>query len=158
MAYACIYGPDPVTDLPGLIEVAERSVPTVAGGERVVGAALYRAGRYEQALERFEQSHKVFQPRAWDWLFLAMIHSRLGHADEAARTLEEAADWIVEADTARRRKGEGSARAGTSLFEAPLTRLLRKRGRGGDPFRPDLPGRPVRPHPLRSSRRVFGSG
>ena len=45
VAYACIYGSDPVIDMPGLIRIAERSVPTVAGGERVVGAALYRAGR-----------------------------------------------------------------------------------------------------------------
>ncbi len=44
VAYACIYGSDPVIDMPGLIRIAERSVPTVAGGERVVGAALYRAG------------------------------------------------------------------------------------------------------------------
>ena len=100
LAYACVYAPDAVPDLPTLIQVCERSVPALAGGERVVGAALYRAGRYKQALERFQQSHKVFQPRAWDWLFLAMIHSRLGHPSEARRFLQQADQWIVEADMA----------------------------------------------------------
>ena len=88
LAYAGIYAPDAVTDLPAFIRACERSVPALAGGERVVGAALYRVGRYEQALEQFERSHKVFQPRAWDWLFLAMIHSRLGHPSEARRFLQ----------------------------------------------------------------------
>ena len=124
LAYACSYAPDAVTDLPALIQVCERSVPALAGGERVVGAALYRAGRYEQALERFQQSHKVFQPRAWDWLFLAMIHSRLGHTSEASRSLQQADQWIIEADKAP----SGTDREGPrwiSLTERPTILLLR---------------------------------
>src|SRR5262249_10819334 len=31
VAYACIYGPDPVVDVAGLIRVAERSAPRIAG-------------------------------------------------------------------------------------------------------------------------------
>ena len=84
VAYACSLAPEAVTDLPGLIQVSERSTRWVASNERAVGAVLFRAGRLEEALERFEQAHRVFQPRAWDLLFLAMIHSGLGHADEPA--------------------------------------------------------------------------
>ena len=102
VAYACSLAPEAVTDLPGLIQVSERSTRWVASNERGVGAVLFRAGRLEEALKRFERAHKVFEPRAWDWLFLAMIHSGLGHTSEARRLLEQADQWIVEADKAAR--------------------------------------------------------
>jgi hypothetical protein len=68
VAYAYIYGPDPVVDVPPLIRVAERSAPGILGGSRILAAARYRARRFTEALRCFEESHRVFQPRAWDWL------------------------------------------------------------------------------------------
>jgi Flp pilus assembly protein TadD len=124
LAYACIYAPESVPDMPTLIQVCERSVQMFAGGERVVGAALYRAGRLEEALQRLEQAHKVFQPRAWDWLFLAMIHSRLGHTREAQRSLQQAEQWIVEADNAPSGTETEGARW-SNLTERPTILLLR---------------------------------
>jgi tetratricopeptide (TPR) repeat protein len=138
LAYAGIYAPDALTNLPALIQVCERSVPALAGGERVVGAALYRAGRYEQALERFQQSHKVFQPRAWDWLFLAMIHSRLGHTSEARRLLQQADQWIREADKAP----SGTEKEGprwSNLTEKPTILLLRSEAEAEIRFDPAFP-------------------
>src|SRR5262249_44159084 len=90
VAYACSLAPEAVTDMPGLIQVSERSTRWVASNDRAVGAVLFRAGRLEEALRRFEQAHKGFEPRAWDFLFLAMIHSGLGQASEARRFLEPA--------------------------------------------------------------------
>ena len=66
-----------VTDLTGLIRVSERSTRWVASNEWAVGAVLFRAGRLEEALERFERAQKASPPRARDWLFLAMIHGAL---------------------------------------------------------------------------------
>jgi eukaryotic-like serine/threonine-protein kinase len=129
LAFAGTYAPDALTNLPALIRVCERSVPAVAGGERVVGAALYRAARYEQALERFQQSHKVFQPRAWDWLFLAMIHSRLGHPSEAHRFLQQADEWITEADRAPSLTPSPTEKEGRdwmNLTERPTILILRR--------------------------------
>jgi predicted Zn-dependent protease len=123
VAYACSLAPEAVTDLPGLIQFSERSTRWVATNERVVGAVLFRAGRLEEALQRFAQSHKVFPPRAWDWLFLAMIHSRLGHASEAQRSLQQTEQWIIEADNAP----AGTEKEGahwSSLTEKPLLLLL----------------------------------
>jgi hypothetical protein len=141
LAYACIYAPDAVTDLQALIEVCERSVPGLAGGERVVGAALFRAGHYQKAVERFQQSHKVFQPRAWDWLFLAMIQSRLGHTSEARRCLEQADDWIVEAD----KVPPGAEKEGprwNNLVEKPTILLLRSEAEAVIRFDPIFPADP----------------
>ena len=53
-----------------------------------------------------------------------MIHSRLGHADEAARTLEEAVRWMAEADRPGDGKDDERLRW-NNAFDAPLTRLLR---------------------------------
>jgi tetratricopeptide (TPR) repeat protein len=125
LAYACIYAPDAVSDLPTLIHVCERSVPALAGGERVVGAALYRAGRLEEALRRFEHAHKVFTPRAWDWLFLAMIHSGLGRTSEASRFLHQADQWIIEADRAPSGTETDRPRW-NNLIEKPTILLLRR--------------------------------
>jgi WD40 repeat protein/serine/threonine protein kinase/tetratricopeptide (TPR) repeat protein len=100
VAYACILAPGAVTDFSGLVQVSQRSTRWVASNERLVGAALFRAGRFEEALKRFEQGHRGFVLRAWDLLLLAMIHSRLGHTSEARRLLQRADQWIVEAANA----------------------------------------------------------
>jgi tetratricopeptide (TPR) repeat protein len=141
LAYACIYAPDAVTDMPALIRACERSVRGFEGGERVVGAALYRAGRFDEALKRFEQAHKVFQPRAWDWLFLAMIHGRLGQGSEARRFLEHADGWIVAADAAPpATRGEGPR--WSNLTEKPTILLLRGEAEAVVRFDPVFPADP----------------
>src|SRR5262249_42758941 len=52
VAYACSLAPEAVTDLPGLIQVSERSTRWVLSNDRGVGAVLFRAGRLEEALQR----------------------------------------------------------------------------------------------------------
>ena len=95
---ACVSAAEAVADMKWLTDIASRAIGPLNGSERALGAALFRAGRYQEALQRFEQSHEVFQPCAWDFAFLAMIHSRLGHAAEARRMLENADHWMAEAD------------------------------------------------------------
>jgi WD40 repeat protein len=141
VAYACIYGPDAVADFPRLIRVAERSVPAVAGGERIVAAALYRAGCYMQALKCFEQAHKGLQPVAWDWIFLAMIHSRLGHAGEARRMLEKADQWITEADRSTQRR-ESTGPSWGNAFARPTFLQLRGEAEAVIRFDPIFPPDP----------------
>jgi WD40 repeat protein/serine/threonine protein kinase/tetratricopeptide (TPR) repeat protein len=143
-AKACVYVPDTVTDLPALIRVAERSVLPPDGSKRVVGAACYRAGRYEEALTHFAQSNEVLPPRAWDQLFLAMIHSRLGHAGEARRLLDQADQWIAEAD-----KSPQATPANVTdqpqwqnVLEPHTTRLLRSEAEALIVYDPAFPADP----------------
>jgi tetratricopeptide (TPR) repeat protein len=144
VAYACIYGPDPVVDVPGMIRLAERSALRNAGGSRLLGAALYRAGRFTEALSRFQESHRVFQPRGRDWLFLAMIHGRLGHAEEARRMLEEADRWIAEVDRATQDSG-GTGPSWPNEFGGPTIRLLRGEAEAVTRFDPIFPPDPFVP-------------
>jgi tetratricopeptide (TPR) repeat protein len=145
VAYACIYAPGAVVDMPGLIQVAERSVPARAGGERIVGAALYRAGRYQDALRCFEQARKVREPRAWDWLFLCMIQGGLGHAEEARRMLARAGQWIAEADRAKPGTSRDNESTWTNSYEKPTILLLLREAEAVILYDPIFPADPFAP-------------
>src|ERR1700722_17768005 len=47
---------------------------------------IYRAGRFEDAIRRHEETIGSGGPQ--DWVFLAMAHHRLCHRDEALRWLD----------------------------------------------------------------------
>jgi tetratricopeptide (TPR) repeat protein len=94
----CVLRDDTLPDMARLLPLTRVADPKWPWGTSVRGAALYRAGRYEESVRCFETVAKTSRPRAWDWCFLAMAHHRLGHADEARRCLAEAARWIDEAN------------------------------------------------------------
>jgi tetratricopeptide (TPR) repeat protein len=55
-----------------------------------LGTALYRTGRFEDAIHRLEEGIQLRggSELPQDWVFLAMAHHRLGHRDLARRYLE----------------------------------------------------------------------
>ena len=59
-----------------------------------LGAILYRAGSFQEALEHLNIAAESAQTErtsaAYGWYFLAMTHHRLGHADDARQVLEQA--------------------------------------------------------------------
>ncbi len=67
-----------------------------------LGAALYRAGRFEEAVRRLTEAtelscHPYGTNMLHAWFYLAMAHHRLGHADEARRWLDRAVQGTQEA-------------------------------------------------------------
>ena len=85
------------TDLPQkLVALAEKSAahaPREGWRMYVLGLALYRAGRYEEAIRKLNESREAdpnWHATALNWPVLAMAHCRLGHADEATRWLAQA--------------------------------------------------------------------
>lgn len=96
--HACVLSDGALPDMAPLLPLARVAAPSWHMGTWASGAALYRAGRYEESIRCFEAEAKAFRPRAWDWSFLAMGHCRLGHADEARRCLAEAVAWVEEAN------------------------------------------------------------
>jgi WD40 repeat protein len=101
VGYACVIDPDAGGHPKTLVALAAQAVKARKGNERLLGAALYRSGDSPAALKQFGNAGPKFG-RAWDWLFLAMIHHRLGDAanarecyDTAVRQLgsERPKDW-----------------------------------------------------------------
>ena len=95
LARACASGPEAATD-PGVpVRLAEAAVQGAdefleVDALSTLGAALYRAGRCDEALQRLGEGNRLWGeeglPSAWP--FLAMAHHRLGHRDEAHRWLD----------------------------------------------------------------------
>jgi tetratricopeptide (TPR) repeat protein len=88
----CVLRDDALSDMDRLLPLTP--VPFGYWRDWARGAALYRAGRYEESIQCFETSANRYRPRALDWSFLAMAHHRLGHAEDARRCLAEARRWI----------------------------------------------------------------
>jgi WD40 repeat protein/tetratricopeptide (TPR) repeat protein len=94
VAWLCSIGPDAVAD-PGIpIRMAEKALADGRADVKqyalgTLGAALYRAWRFDEAMGRLDESVKgsggVGIPQ--DWAFLAMAHYKKGHTDEALRWL-----------------------------------------------------------------------
>jgi WD40 repeat protein/tetratricopeptide (TPR) repeat protein len=107
----CILVPQGLEDTDQLIPLASKAVaadPTDRMKLMRLGAALYRAGRLERAVERLTEALDASGPvedpdtrnraAAYARLFLAMAHHRLNHPAEAKRSLDEAVRWIDQAD------------------------------------------------------------
>jgi tetratricopeptide (TPR) repeat protein len=82
------------------VALAEKAVAVspMYGNINTLGTVLYRAGRFEEAIRKLQEGMKLHgqNGNAWDWLFLAMAHHRLGHASEARQWLNRAIDWMAQ--------------------------------------------------------------
>jgi tetratricopeptide (TPR) repeat protein len=100
VAWACALAPDAVADpapLVALAEAARAPAPEDANILNTYGAVLFRAGRDEDAVKQLNASLAKSLSglvTAADQLFLAMAHHRLGHADEAQKSLDQAVQWL----------------------------------------------------------------
>jgi tetratricopeptide (TPR) repeat protein len=82
------------TDVVTLAEKAVRLQPFNSAYQNTLGAALYRAGRYAEAIHCLEANALSTGTRAGlDWYFLALCHERLGHSDKAQECLARAESW-----------------------------------------------------------------
>lgn len=85
--------PEAVQDLQQVVKLAEKAVAADAkNGDYAValGAALYRAGRYQEVVRRLQPAAGRPKPSAHGCLVLAMAHRRLGQYGEASQWLERA--------------------------------------------------------------------
>jgi tetratricopeptide (TPR) repeat protein len=95
VARACTLSPDAVPDLKPLLGQAERAAaanPRSAADLRRLAALLYRAGQFDPALKKIQETLALRGPDRdpCDLLLLAMLHQRLGHGAEARKALDDA--------------------------------------------------------------------
>jgi tetratricopeptide (TPR) repeat protein len=99
LAVASTLAPDAVADLARPIRVAKKAVALEsksAWSQGVLGRALYRGGRYAEAVEHLEQAVAIQNDEryVWHWLFLAMAYHDLGSPTQARAWLKKAVTWI----------------------------------------------------------------
>ena len=94
VCWACCLGPDALPDLAPAVRLAELAIAANADHSNLntLGAILYRAGRFNDAIDRLREGIRKDGRDAFasDWLFLAMAHHRLGDAKEARAALDKA--------------------------------------------------------------------
>jgi tetratricopeptide (TPR) repeat protein len=86
-----------------LLETVVAVHPRGAWYRHTLAVALYRAGRFEQSVERGQKSMKddpAWQGHVVNWLLLALAKHRLGQDAEARAWLEKAVQWIEQASKA----------------------------------------------------------
>jgi tetratricopeptide (TPR) repeat protein len=131
--WVCVLAPDSVADLSRLVQWAERLLaaqPNNIVYMNTLGATLYRAGRFEDALKLLSKASIAYKPAdelrsasAYNSLFLAMAHSRLQHAEEARKWMRKA---ISKIDASEQKKAAGEAASEPVPWNRRLTlRLLR---------------------------------
>jgi WD40 repeat protein len=111
------------------------------------GAALYRAGRYIEAIEKLvreeqrrkDRAARVPEQASQAWAFLAMAHHRLGHPDEARKWLDRFRDYQHEANT-----GSG-AQDPNAFWDELEIRLLRSEAEAVILYDPVFPADPFAP-------------
>ncbi len=93
-SWCCSLAPGMNDRLEVLVRLAELAVNGFTADQKhlalnTLGATLYRAGRFDDALRRLEEGMKARNgaEEPFDWPFLAMAHHCLGHHDEARRWL-----------------------------------------------------------------------
>ena len=116
IGWTCCLAPDAVADYSPVLRWAEersQADPEWSFWRLIWGAALYRAGQYEQAIGRLSEAEQLAQesdanpksPPAYTWYFLAMAHHKLGHEAEPKQWLDKATDWT---DNVVRQDEEGT--------------------------------------------------
>ena len=91
----CMLAPDAVADWKVPLQLAEAALvqnPKSNTAHFLLGALLYRAGRFEEALQRLTEAERTYPPDddklhpiAINWLFLALTHHSLRHVAEAKK-------------------------------------------------------------------------
>jgi tetratricopeptide (TPR) repeat protein len=135
IAWYCALSPGTPADREAAVRLAEFALERFPTQPKhfalnTLGAALYRAGRFEEAVLRLEEGIRLRKKEErTDWPFLAMAHHRLGHRDEARMWLEKL------------RKGEPNADPGQFWQEMEI-RLLRNEAEAVILYDPIFPADP----------------
>ncbi|MCO6457234.1 MAG: protein kinase [Pirellulaceae bacterium] len=98
VAWTCCLGPSAVDDPHRVVVVAERAVGETPVAERLstLGAALYRAGRYTEALQTLGESIRLQRRGGWpqDLAFVALSHAALGDSQSAGEYRGRVESWL----------------------------------------------------------------
>jgi tetratricopeptide (TPR) repeat protein len=99
LAWYLVTGPEELRDADEAVTLAARAVRLAPGKStytNTLGVALYRAGRYDEAVPHLRRSLRETDPPAHDLFFLAMCYFKLGDAQAALDFHSQAVYWMGE--------------------------------------------------------------
>ena len=95
---ACLLDKDPIIEPEQLVQLALRAVNGSRTPTRLanLGTAYYRAGQYDNALERLSEARTVNSRFETTWIdsVIAMVHHRLGQPELARNALKAASESL----------------------------------------------------------------
>jgi WD40 repeat protein/serine/threonine protein kinase len=98
LGFSCRVAPCTEADARRLVKVTQRLVAGRRNASTldIHGAALYRAGRFEEAARTLQDAIKVHGKGGYvdTWLFLAMAQQRLGQGEAAQESLTRFEGWL----------------------------------------------------------------
>jgi WD40 repeat protein/tetratricopeptide (TPR) repeat protein len=101
LAWVCCLAPEALPDFSDPLRLAGRAASLDKKSypfARAYGAALYRAGKYEEAVGQLNVARQLREsPSPSVWLFLAMAHHRCQRPEQAREWLARARSWIADA-------------------------------------------------------------
>ncbi len=94
-AWTCVLSADSGVKAERLVELAKQAVEREPGDPDylcTLGAALFRAGDFKSAAGRLNEAQAIhgLRPCTREWLWLALVHQRLGSTREARQWMEKA--------------------------------------------------------------------
>jgi WD40 repeat protein len=105
VATTCLLDAQAVPDWDRVISLARRAAEGYERDSRLVTAALYRAGRIDEAQARPFPASDRSMFVIWDWIFQGLIRLRLGRIDDARPIVDPARRGMDYLDEATRRQG-----------------------------------------------------
>jgi superkiller protein 3 len=101
VAWTYVTAPDPVHRNPEralvLVRKALERAPRAGNFWNTLGVALVRTGEWNEAIRALTKSMELQSGgNAYDWLFLAMAHARLGELEEANDYFDRSVAWMEE--------------------------------------------------------------
>jgi WD40 repeat protein/serine/threonine protein kinase/tetratricopeptide (TPR) repeat protein len=88
-ALTCALDPGAVPDWDAVIQLAARAAGHYDGDHRVLVAALFRAGRLDEALRRPWSKETHYAHIVWEWFIQGMLRRQAGRRDEALSILDQ---------------------------------------------------------------------
>lgn len=89
VALACVLDANTVTEWDQVVRLATRAAEGYEGDYRLHAAALYRAGRIEEALQRPWSGPTPYAHVVWEWFFQGLLRLRAGRHDAARSIFEQ---------------------------------------------------------------------
>jgi tetratricopeptide (TPR) repeat protein len=98
IVWTCANRADSLPNMTDLLPLASLAVEAFPYTARTKGAALVRAGRYEEALQSFDDSSRYNASQPADMCFQAIACFHLGRLEQSRRHIDDALRWIAQAD------------------------------------------------------------